>query len=341
MAEIKKVSIVSPVYNGEGYIGRFLESVLEQTYPRIEQIIIDDGSADNTEGVVQSFRERFLQRGYTLIYRKQPENRGQAAAINVGLKLFTGEYMMWMDTDDIFYPGAIEKKVDFLEFHPEYDYVLNEGAVVLEENLNTTVRVLRRVQPAQKDYLFKDLIDEDNVVFCPGTIFVRAASLKKAIPDLTIYESREGQNWQLMLPLAYSCEYGYLKEVLFKYVVRGSSHSHQERMFWQEFSRRGNFYPLIANTIDKIVGMPPEEKEYWKEYTLQRTLRVQYMMCCENHKYRQSRKIEKEMRKHGFPIPRSERFWTMQTRYAARWLVQKTHTEALYRRLRGKENQDV
>lgn len=341
MAEIQKVSIVSPVYNGEGYIGRFLESVLEQTYPRIEQIIIDDGSADNTDGVVQSFRERFLQRGYTLIYRKQPENRGQAAAINVGLKLFTGEYMMWMDTDDILYPEAVAKKADFLEKHPEYDFVLNEGEFVSEEDLNTPIGYLRRVAPTGEDRLFQDMLDENNVVFGPGAILVRSDSFRRALPELSIFESREGQNWQLMLPLAYSCKCGYLEEVLFRCVAHSGSHSRRTRTFEQEFSRRGNFYPLIANTIDKIVGMPPEEKEYWKEYTLQRTLRVQYMMCCENHKYRQSRKIEKEMRKHGFPIPRSERFWTMQTRYAARWLVQKTHTEALYRRLRGKENQDV
>lgn len=338
MTEIKKVSIISPVYNGEAYIGRFLESVLEQTYPKIELIVIDDGSADNTEGVVQGFREQFSQRGYTLIYRKQPENRGQADAINVGLKLFTGEYMMWMDSDDILYPEAIAKKADFLEKHPEYDFVLNEGEFVSEEDLNTPIGYLRRVAPTGEDKLFQDMLDENNVVFGPGAILVRSDSFRRALPELTIFESREGQNWQLMLPLAYSCRCGYLEEVLFRCVSHSDSHSRRTRTFEREFNRRGNFYPLIANTIDKIVGMPPEEKEYWKEYTLQRTLRVQYSMCCENHKYLQSRKVERELREHGGKICRSDRFWVVNARYAARWLVKKTHVERLYGFLRRKKN---
>ena len=85
--------------------------------------------------------------------------------------------------------------------------------------ISTKRFILKRTKPIGKDELFKDLLDESNVVFCPGTILVKTESLKKAIPDLDIYESREGQNWQLMLPLAYCCSVGYLDEVLFKYTI--------------------------------------------------------------------------------------------------------------------------
>lgn len=219
------VSIISPVYNGEKYIGNFLDSVLGQTYTDIELILIDDGSTDNTQEVVGNYIDKFNARQYKLEYIRQHENKGQAAAINVGLKVFSGTYMMWMDSDDILFPEAIEKKVGFLKNNPDIDFVLNKGEVVNYSDIDKPIGILERKHTEDDDRLFEDLLSERNVVFCPGTIMVRRDSIIKALPDLNIYESREGQNWQLMLPLAYTCKHGYLDEVLFKYVVQiGRAH---------------------------------------------------------------------------------------------------------------------
>lgn len=298
----KWVSIISPVYNGEKYIANYLDSILKQTYPHIELIIIDDGSQDKTENIVFEFHKKFTNRGYKLIYKKQKENKGQAAAINVGLKLFSGEYMTWMDSDDIFYSDAIEKKVAFLEHHLEYDYALNEGEIVSENNLEKRKGVIRRIEPKEKDCLFEDLLKEENVVFAPGSIIVRTDSLKRALPDLSIFESREGQNWQLMLPLAYTCKYGYLKEVLFKYVVRNDSHSHMKRTFQKEMERRKNFYVLQKNTINKIVGMSETEKVYWTKYAEDRMLYSQYVMANRYHQYAVSKKLKDKLTKKDIKI---------------------------------------
>lgn len=306
--EMKTVSIISPVYNGERYIGRYLQSVLCQTYPSIELILVDDGSTDGTEKVIQGFQEKFEERGYSLAFRKQPENKGQAAAINVGLKLFTGTYMMWMDSDDVFYPEAIEKKTAFLEAHPECDFVLSEGEIVSEKDLDKPIDYMRRVEPTGEDHLFRDLLDENNVVFTPGTIFVRADVIRKAIPDLTIYESREGQNWQMLLPLAYSFKCGYLKEALFKYLVRDDSHCHQERTYEQEITRTDNFKTLIWETIDRIPEMDDGEKRYWKEYVKKRNLYLQYCISNQHGQYRQSWKIWRTLRKaYGASLPWDDR----------------------------------
>lgn len=287
------VSIISPVYNGERYIANFLDSVLEQTYENIELIIVDDGSTDNTDKIVKSYKGKFDNCQYKLIYMQQSENKGQAAAINVGLKVFSGFFLMWMDSDDILYPEAIEKKVNYLKKNPNMDFVLNKGEIVDYLNVNKPIGILERKHHNTEERFFEDLLSEHNVVFCPGTIMVRRESLTKAIPDLHIYESREGQNWQLMLPLAYTCKHGYLDEILFKYVVHNDSHSHMKRDYDKEIKRRDNFYILQVETIEKIVGMSDEEKEYWLKFADDRRHYTQFIIANRFHKYRESKRLKK------------------------------------------------
>lgn len=302
------VSIISPVYNGEKYIVNFLNSVLNQTYNKIELIIINDGSTDSTESIIEHYKVKFKEKNYELKYVKQSENKGQAAAINVGLKLFHGKYVMWMDSDDILYPDAIQKKVDFLRKHKELDYVINRGEMVCESNLEKRIGLLERKGIESDDKLFEDLLREKNVIFCPASILVRSESLHKAIPDLHIFESREGQNWQLMLPLAYTCNYGYLNNILFKYVVRDESHSHVKRSFEQELKRRENFYTLQKETINKIAGMSSEEKKYWISFSYKRKLYTQYIIANRCHQLRMSREIKKKIKENDIHISIKERY---------------------------------
>ena len=127
------VSIITPCYNGEAFLKRYFESILNQTYPNLELIFINDGSTDRTEEIALSYRERLEKRGITYIYEKQ-ENAGQAAALNRGLKLFTGEYLTWPDSDDEMVSDAVEKKVDYLEQHPDYGFCICKTKVVNENN---------------------------------------------------------------------------------------------------------------------------------------------------------------------------------------------------------------
>lgn len=266
----KLVSIISPCYNGAKYVKQFLDSVLTQTYPAIELIFIDDASTDETFNIINSYVPLFAEKGYSLLYKRMKINCGQAAAINVGLQLFSGDYVAWMDSDDILYCDAIVKKVAFL-CEKNVDFVISAGEVVLENNLDKPIgRLERKVK--KQDSFFKDLLDEHNVVYGPGTILVKTEFLKTAIPDLHIFESREGQNWQLMLPIVYSGKAGYLSEVLFKYVVHEDSHSHISRTYEEVIKRRDNFYVLQKETILKIPTMPSSEKDYWLSYIYNRML---------------------------------------------------------------------
>jgi glycosyltransferase involved in cell wall biosynthesis len=109
-SEMKKVSIIIPVYNSEKYIEKTLESVLGQTYENIEVIVIDDGSADKSGEIV----ERIAKEDSRLQYFRIP-NGGPGNARNVGVSKATGEYIGFCDGDDIIKPQMYEKLVSYLE----------------------------------------------------------------------------------------------------------------------------------------------------------------------------------------------------------------------------------
>lgn len=294
----KLVSIISPCYNGAKYLPLFLESILSQTYRPIELIFIDDGSTDNTKEVFESYRERLTASDIIPIYIFE-ENAGQAAAINVGLPIFKGDFLMWVDSDDILLPDNISKKVEYLGRNPDKGFVFCEGMIVNASDINNSLGILSRQidGPLDNIELFKDLIMEKNVVFVPAAIMTRRQAVLHSIPLLHIYESRQGQNWQLMLPLAYCCEYGLIPEILFKYVVHDDSHSHKARTLEEIFARMDQFEILIRNTVDSIHQMPDAEKSAWNKKVHIKYLRSKMRLAYHRGKFARGRKYANELKR--------------------------------------------
>jgi glycosyltransferase involved in cell wall biosynthesis len=109
------VSVVIPTYNRSGLLRLAIESVLAQTYPAIEVIVVDDGSGDDTPAVAESFGDR-------ITYIRQT-NQGGAAARNAGLRVARGAYINVLDDDDLMLPAKIERQVQVLEKRPEIGVV--------------------------------------------------------------------------------------------------------------------------------------------------------------------------------------------------------------------------
>lgn len=103
------VSVIIPVYNGSNYLREAIDSVLNQTYPNIEIIVVNDGSTDyrQTEQIALSYGDKIHY-----IYKK---NGGVATALNLGISQMKGKYFSWLSHDDIFYPEKIQKQVDLLK----------------------------------------------------------------------------------------------------------------------------------------------------------------------------------------------------------------------------------
>jgi len=113
-----KVSIIIPTYNREQYISQAIESALSQTLKDIEVIVVDDGSTDNTEKVISPYRNR--------INYIKTENGGVAHARNIGMEMAKGDYVSWLDSDDIYYPYKSELQANFLDKFPEIGMVYTE-----------------------------------------------------------------------------------------------------------------------------------------------------------------------------------------------------------------------
>lgn len=108
-----KVSIIVPVYNLAKYVGKAIESCLMQSYGNIEVIIVNDGSTDDSEKVIRQYvnDER-------IVYYKQ-KNAGVSAARNIGVQLATGDYITFLDADDMLQQDTVEKNVELIESQKE------------------------------------------------------------------------------------------------------------------------------------------------------------------------------------------------------------------------------
>lgn len=269
---IPLVSILTPCYNGEKYISRFLESVLNQTYPNMELILINDGSTDNTENIILSYELQFREKNINFIYLTQ-SNQGQAAAINKGLKMYRGEYLTWPDSDDELHPDNILEKVNFLEKNDTYGLVLCKSKVIDDVSLKIVGELKRKLNSTSNDDLFSDLIYERNVYFAPGGYMIRSSFFKIAVPSQQIFENRGGQNWQMLLPMAYSYKCGYIDQYLYNYFIRHDSHSREKLNFHSAVHRFDEHEELLINTIQRIDTMTMNEKEYWISQIHQKYLR--------------------------------------------------------------------
>lgn len=155
MREMAKplVSVVMPTYNYAAYIQRAIDSCLEQGYPNIEIIVVDDGSTDNTAEIVQALVRQYPAR---LKYVRQ-QNAGASAARNAGLALAGGDYIAFLDSDDCFTPDAIETRLRAFDVHPGIDIVLTEkyNRYGSDEELHFSPRV---TQDFVSDRLYEDLL---------------------------------------------------------------------------------------------------------------------------------------------------------------------------------------
>lgn len=130
------VSVVIPSYNHAAYIEESVLSVVNQTYKNVELIVIDDGSKDNSGGILKKLQEQY---GFTLIFQ---ENQGISKTLNKALRQYAhGKYIDGCASDDYLAPDKIEKQVRFLEENPDYDMVFGKVHIVDEksqtiENLN-------------------------------------------------------------------------------------------------------------------------------------------------------------------------------------------------------------
>lgn len=256
------VSIITPCYNVEKVVHRYLNSILSQTYKKIELILVNDGSTDKTEEILLSYKSIFESQGIIFKYIYQ-ENKGLGGAINTGLKYFTGEYLCWPDPDDILHPQSIEKKLIFLQENLEYGCVTSDANMYNENDLINPIKRISSIYEYNKEenqFLYLLL---GKSIFCPGCHMVRSSAFLDVNPNREIYEARRGQNWQMLLPVYYKYKRGFIDEPLYNYIVYKSSMSSGDDTKEKKIIRENECLEMIKNSLEMMNITKKEKEKYY------------------------------------------------------------------------------
>lgn len=249
MAQIK-LTILSPCYNGEEFIAKYFENILEQTFKAYEIIIVNDGSSDNSDSVIRQYKKIFEDKGIVFKYLNKTKNQGHAKAINDGLKLVEGQYLMWPDIDDHMHPTHLEKHVAYMEEHEDVDLAIGRSAVFNIENLNEPLYYAWDYFPKTKQELIKKFIyaEGNNIGFMSGTFIVKTNFLWSVYKNKDIYSDiLVGPTIQMVFPSIYLGKTGYIDECTFDYYIHGSNqHIVNERR------DSSNYSIVYENVVDQL-----------------------------------------------------------------------------------------
>jgi len=128
------VSIVTTVYNGEKYIEDTIQSVLSQTYDKIEYIIIDGGSTDRTVEIIRKYEDK-------ITYWISEPDKGMYDGLCKGFEIAHGEILAWLNADDMYYPSAIQVVVEYFLKYPSLEWITGVGTFYDSRGLITRVSI--------------------------------------------------------------------------------------------------------------------------------------------------------------------------------------------------------
>ena len=163
-SDMTLVTIVTPSYNQADYLEQTIRSVLGQDYPRLEYIVIDGASTDNSVDIIKKHADR-------LAYWTSEKDSGQAEAINKGLARAKGEILAWLNSDDCYLPGTVSAVVRAFQENP--DVVMVYGDMLAVDGNGQTINVLKYKQLSLADLLSFQIIGQPSVFF-------RRAALERA-----------------------------------------------------------------------------------------------------------------------------------------------------------------
>lgn len=229
------VSVIVPAYNCEKFIGETIASVLAQTYKNWEMIIVDDKSSDSTRDIILASAKQDTRIKYYFLQ----ENSGAAVARNTAMERAKGEYMAFLDSDDIWLPEKLEKQLSFMK---ENDVAFSSTSYELIDEESKTLGKLRLARP-KTDYrrmLYSNVLGNSTVMYS-----VRKLG-KFKIPDI-----RKRNDYVLWLAILKKEQYAVgMPDILLQYRVRKNSLSSNKfgliKYHWYIYRKVEKLNPLYS-----------------------------------------------------------------------------------------------
>ena len=232
------VSVLIPAYNHENYIQETIDSIINQTYPNIELIILDDGSKDKTWEKITELKPKCENR-FVKIHFETKQNEGTCMTLNKLLKLSSGEFVYIIASDDLAKPQAIEKEVKFLQNNPDYalavgdnEYVDSMGKQIFRTQKAFTSNIKNAKYKTVKEFLssklkidflsddfgsYKTLYKEN---YIPNGYLIRK-NIFETIGNFT--KNAPLEDFWLMLQISKYKKMKYIDEILFSYRIHDTN----------------------------------------------------------------------------------------------------------------------
>ena len=207
-----KISIVTPSYNQGEYLERTISSVLEQDYPNIEYIIIDGGSTDNSVEIIKKYEK------YISFWTSEPD-KGQADAINKGFSKASGDIIAWINSDDMYLPGAFNIAAEAFMKNPDASIIYGD---YIKVDSSDKCIALRR----QPSFDFRTCLFGYLTVMQPASFFNRKAYLNTGGIDITF---NYAMDYDIIVNLAQQGQVVHLKEYLAAFRLHTTSKSVAEK----------------------------------------------------------------------------------------------------------------
>lgn len=211
------VSIIIRTFNRAHSIIQAINSVLAQSYSDFEILVVDDGSTDDTAQIVESLADPRIR------LLRHESNRGVGAACNTGIAAAKGEFVAWLDSDDVWLPEKLDLQVRFLQQHPEVDAVFSDVCMHDEDkDVPSLIDHMRAFQkclnggPAGAEIV----VGQREIYLCllqevpikPSVLMVRRELFEKV--GLFDESARSGEDWEFLLRAARVASFGYINRPL-------------------------------------------------------------------------------------------------------------------------------
>ncbi|MCI1279530.1 MAG: glycosyltransferase [Nitrospira sp.] len=228
-----RVSVVIPTYNCARFLGQTIDSALRQAYRDFEIIVVDDGSTDDTQQVVAGY-------GKTIRYVYQ-SNQGASAARNVALSIASGEFIAYLDADDLWIADKLSRQVEYMVAHPACGFLHTEVSVIDEQNKVLHTRFNYETnRPVPQGLCIRELLLRSHIQTL--TVLERRTAFDDAgMFDLRLPVAQDYLHWLGVVLRGY--EVGYLAEPLGQYRWRAGSLMSSQRRLVEDFVR---IYEIIV-----------------------------------------------------------------------------------------------
>lgn len=207
-----KVTVIMPVYNGANYIKEAVDSILNQSFKDYEIVVINDGSKDNTEEILDGYGDKIRY-----FYQN---NAGTSVARNLGIREARGEYIAFLDQDDVYFPDKLERCLDYFKLNADVPMVYSNMLVIDQSGKKLYDWLLTKKYFAE-GYIYENLLKE--CFFCPSTVVIKKTLLLEVGG---FDESVRGvEDFDLWLKIAKNHKIGLIRETLVKWRWHGKNTS--------------------------------------------------------------------------------------------------------------------